>query len=294
MDLYLAYYAFSHLRARHLVPKAEDRRAKTMRYNIDKYIEVYSRHTSTSKADYPFSQWEGEWDKEKRPIIITDDDLYSQVKNAIKSITEENSEAYEQLFVAFKFYYQEAEEYNGYTTPPSEKSNYKNAISLIGELHREGKKALTAIDDKKGSKIIVRTSNERIIYIGVQTPDKTYKVPDYYFRLAEFDAESKNLSYIYKSSRGEYEQGEIKEWLRGVLELHLTDAIKGSNKRNNYEERFFKRLGGLYRWLMDNQLTNKEYTTIEFIKQLFNLKYADYGKIVQYITKEKCIIPKRQ
>ena len=178
-----------------------------MRYNIDKYIEVYSRHTSTSKADYPFSRWEGEWDKEERPIIITDDDLYSQVKNAIKSITEENSEAYEQLFVAFKFYYQEAEEYNGYTTPPSEKSNYKNAISLIGELHREGKKALTAIDDKKGSKIIVRTSNERIIYIGVQTPDKTYKVPDYYFRLAEFDVESKNLSYIYKSSRGEYEQG---------------------------------------------------------------------------------------
>lgn len=265
-------------------------------YNIDEYIEVYSNYTSTYMDSYPFVDYDP-----NTSTLEYNHTLYHHVKQTIKNICKnENSTEYIQLFVAFKFYYWEAYEYNLFTAPPKDKCDYNNTILLLSESYSKGKEALTAIDNKNGSKIIIKTLNEHIVYIGVWTQHKTYKVPDYYYNLAEFDAEIKELSYIYNTSRGEYEQEEVKAWVRGVLKSYLTNAINGGNERNNYEERFFKRLGGLYRWLNDNKLisstptSNLRDATIDFIKELFNLKYADDAKIIQYITKEKGVIPKSQ
>ena len=266
-----------------------------MRYNIDKYIEVDSCHTTTNKVGYPSVQW----DIEKRECI-TDDALYGRVKKAILTICEENSEAYEQLFVAFKFYHWEAYEYNQYIAPPvNHKGEYKNVIPELAKIYRKGKEALTALNGKYKNiaKVRIDTSQGRITHIGVITPTKTYAVPEFYFNLADFDAGCKQLTHIYNNISMVSEQDEIKEWLRCVLDWE--DTIKGDIQRNNYEQRFFTRLGGLYRWLNDNGIiassprANQRDATIDFIKSLFNLQYADNAKIVQYITHEKGIISKK-
>lgn len=254
-----------------------------MRYNINQYIEVFGCKTATTNDSYPFVTWNVELLNAEKNIA-----LYRRVKETILSIAEENSEAYVQLFVAFDFFWYEAEDYK--RTQP--------IIPKLAEMYRKGNEARTAI--KTASSIKVSTRSGKITRIGI-TANKTYTVPEEYYFIAAYDIEKfPELGFLLKSDWDRVELNNIKstkEWL--LFSLERENVVKGGADRNNYERAFFERIGGLYRFLRDNNLCTDDKgvffsdKAIDFIKRLFDFS-ANNEKIKKYITLQKGIIPRKR